>query len=90
MSRDAAGKFAAGNSGGPGRTLGSHGRQKRITGLSHAQGLAGSSAAILRAMNLGELEPEECAALLAALASLAKDTALEALECRVSALEARL
>jgi hypothetical protein len=37
---------------------------------------------------MGEIEADECAALLTALASLAKDERLEALELRVTALEA--
>jgi hypothetical protein len=83
IGRDAGGRFAAGCAGGPGRPKG------LITGLNKAQGLAGRSAAILNAMNQGEIDPEQCAALLSSLASLAKCVSMETLELRVNALESR-
>jgi hypothetical protein len=40
-------------------------------------------------MNQGEIDPEQCAALLSSLASLAKCVSMETLELRVNALESR-
>jgi hypothetical protein len=63
--------------------------QRAIAGLATAQGLAGKTQVVLRAIALGECSPKTGAALISAMVGCVRWLELDAMSARISALEAR-